>query len=272
MNLRLLSAKMGAFVKRDFIIASSYRLNFVLNAFYSLFIVTLLFFIGGMVDPGTRGLGEYGGSYFAFAVIGYGFYQYFNLSLSTFSSAVQREQLTGCLEAMVGTQTRPETSILLSSLYALLSSLLELAVILVAGFLVFGVEIRSVNIASTALAFVLSIGVFTAFGILSAAFIIVLKKGDPLSWLFTTLNFILGGAFFPIEQMPDWMRSIAYFVPATYSLRALRAGILNGQGIAELAVPLLVLAAIAAVMLPLSLLLFRRAVWKAKREGTLVLY
>ncbi len=272
MTVRLFLSKAWAFLKRDFKIASSYQLDFAFTALNSLFILTLLFFVGKMVAPSTAGLDDFGGSYFGFALIGYAFYQYFQQSLFSFSGAIQREQVTGCLESMVATQTRAETSILLSSLYGILWSLLHLALILTVGCLVFGLQLSHANLAVAAAGFVLSIVVFVSFGILSASFIVVLKKGDPISWLITTLNFVFGGAFFPHEQMPPWMQAVSRAVPARYSLDILRASLVGGKGFGELVGPLGVLAAIAAALLPLSLLVFRTSVQKAKRDGSLVLY
>lgn len=262
-------AKAGAFLKRDFRIALSYQLNFLLTSFNSLFMLAMLYFIGGMIDPGTNGLG---GDYFSFALVGYGFYQYFQLALTSFSGTIHQEQMSGCLEAIVSTRTSPELSIILSSLYGYVFSLIQLAVIFIAGGLVFGVDLSRADLPAAALAFLFSTAVFAAFGILSASFIVVLKKGDPLGWVIMTLNFVFGGAFFPLARMPDWMRSVAAFVPATYALGALRSAIIDGAGIATLARPLLILGAIALVLLPLSLRIFGIAVRKAKRDGSLVLY
>lgn len=272
MTKPLVLSKVRVFLKRDFRIATSYQLDFALTALNSLFIVTLLFFVSRMIDPAAAGLADAGGSYFGYALIGYAFYQYFQSALGGFSGAIRREQLTGCLESMVATQTRPEASILLSSLYGILSSLLHLALTLALGVLLFGVDLSRANLAGAAVGFILSVAVFTGFGVLSAAFVVVLKKGDPITWLITTLNFVFGGAFFPREQMPAWMQTVARAVPATYSLDALRASLVAGRGICDLAGPLAALAAIAALLLPLSLLVLRAAVRKAKRDGTLVLY
>ena len=264
--------KAWAFLKRDFRIASSYQLNFILTSVNSLFILTLLYFLGGMIDSDAMGLEQFGGNYFSFVLIGYGFYQYFHLALTSFSAAVQREQLTGCLESMLGTQTTPETSILLSSLYSLLSSLVHLVLIFVAGSLFFKVNLAQANPALILLTFLLTVLVFVSFGIFSASFVLVLKKGDPVTWLITTLNFILGGAFFPIEQMPGWMADISRFVPVTYALDALRQELINGAGLSDIWESLAILSGIGLLLFPLSLLLFNRAVRKARREGSLILY
>ncbi len=268
----LLSLKAWAFMKRDFRIATSYQLQFILTTFNSLFILAMLFFIGKMVNPQTPGLARFGGNYFAFVLIGYGFYQYFQLALTSFAGTIQSDQMSGCLEAVLGTQTKPEEAILFSSSYGMLVALVQLLVIFIFGSLAFKADLSNINVFSTLITFMLSVMVFTGFGILSAAFIVVNKKGDPLGWLIMTLNFVFGGAFFPIEQMPSWMQNIASFIPATYALDSLRMSIMNGTGIVALARPLGILSLWALCLLPLSFTLFRRSIRRAKKEGTMVLY
>lgn len=272
MKLPSILPKALAYLKRDLRIAMSYQLNFFMTCFNSLFILAMLYFIGRMVDPTAAGLASSGGSYFAFALVGYGFYQYFQLWLSFFSNTVQNEQMSGCLEAVIATRTKPEEFILLSSIYANVMALLQLLVILAAGALLFKVDLGRADLGAALLAFLLSSLVFASFGILSASFIVVLKKGDPFGWAVMTLNFVFGGAFFPLEQMPAWMRSLAGFVPATYSLDALRRSLLGGEGITALWCPLIILAFLAAFLFPLSLRIFRLAVRRARKEGSLVFY
>lgn len=264
--------KAAAFVKRDFRIAASYRLQFLFNSFNSVFILAMLFFIGKMVDPRASGLTRYGGDYFSFVLIGYGFYQYFQLALTSFAGTIQNEQMSGCLEAVLGTQAKPGEAILFSSFYGMLVALAQLILIFGVGALAFRADLSRMNLATAAASFVLSVLVFVGFGVLSASFIVVNKKGDPLGWLIMTLNFVFGGAFFPLEQMPSWMRGVASFIPATYALDSLRMSIMNGSGFRELARPLLILGSAAAVMLPLGFWTFGRAIKRAKREGTMVLY
>jgi ABC-2 type transport system permease protein len=264
--------KAGAFMKRDFRIATSYQLQFILTTFNSIFILAMLYFIGRMVNPDTPGLARFGGNYFAFVLIGYGFYQYFQLALTSFSGTIQSEQMSGCLEAVLGTQTRPEEAIIFSSFYGMLVAFAQLILIFIFGSLAFKADLSRINAAATLAAFALSVMVFTGFGIVSAAFIVVNKKGDPLGWLIMTLNFVFGGAFFPLEQMPSWMRDVAAFIPATYALDSLRMSIMNGSSIVDLARPLGMLALMAVLILPLSFVLFRRAIRRAKKEGTMVLY
>jgi ABC-2 type transport system permease protein len=114
--------------------------------------------------------------------------------------------------------------------------------------------------------------IFISFGLISASFIIVLKKGDPLGWLITSTNAIFGGAFFPVDVMPPWLEMVARFVPAKYSLDALRLTIIQGYSLPMISKQILILLAITVIMTPLSIKLFLLSVEKAKKDGTLVHY
>lgn len=263
--------KAWAFIRRDFQIETSYSINFLITAANSLFPLVLFFFVSQLVSsPGS--LEQYGGDYFAYSLIGLAFTRYFQLALGSFSDSIQRAQVTGCLEAMLGSQTPAQVSVLLSSLYSLIVSALQLALIFMVGVFVFGFDLSRMNLFSTGLVFMLSLLIFLSFGIVSAACIVVLKKGDPLGWLLTSSNAILGGAFFPVDIMPGWLERISNVIPAKYSLDALRMTILRGEPVAAVSGQVLVLCGIALVFVPLSIKLFLSSVEHAKRTGTLIQY
>jgi ABC-2 type transport system permease protein len=164
------------------------------------------------------------------------------------------------------------TVVLFSSLYGLISGAVQLCLILLAGAFLFGVDLAQMNIAATLLVFLLSITIFVAFGVLSAAAIVFLKKGDPITWILGGFGSILGGAYFPIDVMPAPMRKLSMVIPIRYSLDALRLTMLKGYSVAMVAGPVITLTVIAAVLLPLSLVLFAATIRKGRKEGTLMQY
>jgi ABC-2 type transport system permease protein len=83
---------------------------------------------------------------------------------------------------------------------------------------------------------------------------------------------MLGGAYFPIDVLPPWLRQVSFLIPITYSLDALRLTMLKGYSLEMVAHPLLVLALMAAILLPVSLVIFAAMVRKGRIEGTLMQY
>jgi ABC-2 type transport system permease protein len=265
--------KAAAFIKRDFSIASGYQAEFVMGLLQSVMLLVVLHFIGQLVPSSdSSALSKYGTGYFPFALVGVAFARYFDLTLRMFSDSIRTAQMTGCLEAMLSSQTGCVAIVLMSSLYSLISGALQLLLILLGGVFLFDVNLSSVNFAATLVVLLVSIAIFVAFGVLSAAAIVWLKKGDPITWLIGGFGTILGGAYFPIDVMPAWMQKLAFLVPVTYSLDALRLTMLKGASLAAAATPVLVLASMALLLLPVSVAVFSAAVRKGRREGTLTQY
>jgi ABC-2 type transport system permease protein len=262
-----------AFIQRDFRIESGYQASFVIGIFESMMLLVVLHFLGELVNPrGSASLGRYGNNYFPFAIVGVAFARYFDLTLRLFSESIRLAQVTGCLEAMLSSQTGCVTVVLMSSLYGLLAGGLQLLVLLAAGVVVFGVDFTRMNIPATLLILVVSMAIFVAFGVLSAAAIIWLKKGDPITWIIGGFASILGGAYFPIDVMPAWMQRISWLVPITYSLDALRQTMLQGRSIAAVSSPIVTLILIAVILLPASIAIFVATVRNGRKEGTLMVY
>jgi ABC-2 type transport system permease protein len=262
-----------AFIRRDFQIESSYKMNFFMTVVDSMMILIFFYFLNQLMARGESSyFARYGGNFLSFTVVGLAFARYFQLTLRMFSESIRTAQLSGCLEAMLSSQTGALTIVLMSSLYGLISGAAQPLLILVAAVLVMGVDLSHMNVLATLLVLAFSILTFMAFGVLSAATILWLKKGDPLAWVLGGMGTMLGGAYFPIEVLPQWLRQVSFLIPITYSLEALRMTMLRGYSLEMIARPLLVLALMAAILLPCSLAIFAAMVRRGRIEGTLMQY
>jgi ABC-2 type transport system permease protein len=265
--------KSGAFIRRDFRIESGYKTSFLMRIVESMMLLVFFYFLSGLITSHSSGaLDRYGSRYFPFVMIGLAFARYFDLTLRMFSESIRLAQVTGCLEAMLSSQTSCVTVVLLSSLYGLISGAVQLCVILATGVYLFGVDLSQMNIVATLLVVILSITIFAAFGVLSAAAIVWLKKGDPITWILGGFGSIVGGAYFPVDIMPAPLRKLSRLIPISYSLDALRLTMLKGYSLVMVAKPLVTLTVIAAVLLPASLALFAATIRKGRKEGTLMEY
>lgn len=272
-SVKALLYKPLAFVRRDFAIESGYQAAFIMGLAESIMLLVVFHFIGQLITPkSTSALNRYGSLYFPFALVGVAFARYFDLMLRMFSESIRTAQVTGCLEAMLCSQTGCVPIVLMSSLYSLVSGGVQLVMILLGGVLLFGVNLSQMNVIGTLVVLVVSVSIFMAFGVLSAAAIVWLKKGDPITWVLGGFGSILGGAYFPVSVMPHWLQRLSFLVPITYSLDALRLTMLRGAPLALVAKPLETLVVIAIVLLPASAATFASAVRKGRREGTLMQY
>jgi ABC-2 type transport system permease protein len=98
----------------------------------------------------------------------------------------------------------------------------------------------------------------------------VYKRGDPIGLLLGGVSTLLGGVFFPVSALPDWLQKVAWCLPITHGVNGIRAVLLLGASADQIVGSLLALGAFAALGLPLGLLCFHRAVRRARREGTLL--
>lgn len=262
-----------AFIRRDFIEETSYKFSFFLQ-FFSIFISVMVYYFiarlfGAAAVPYLK---PYGGDYFSFVLIGVAFTNYLEIALHSFSSSIRNAQMTGTLEAVLVTQTEIPTIIVSSALYSFIWTSFRVIVYLMIGIFLFKVNISQANFAGAAVILLLTITTFSSIGIISASFIMVLKKGDPVASIFSGLSWFLGGVYYPIAVLPSWLRRFSYIIPLTYSLEGMRFALLKGYSLKELSPNIMGLGLFSMIMLPFSILGFRLAVNKAKRDGSLTHY
>ena len=262
-----------AFVWRDFINQSSYKFSFFIQ-FFGIFISILTFFFLSRLlgDVGVSYLKPYGGNYFSFVLIGIALFSYIGVSIESISANIREGQMLGTLEALLVTQTEIPTIILSSSLYSFILASFKVAMYLLLGVFLFGIDISNANLIGAFVILILTIVSFSSFGILSASFVMVLKKGDPISWLFTSIFGVLGGLYYPISVLPNWLQKLSYLLPITYSLDGMRFALLKGYSLSALMPNIIALIVFSLVMLPLSIYVFGYAVKRAKIDGTLTQY
>ncbi len=262
-----------AFIKKDCSLALSYRLSFVLQFMGVFLALAAFYFLAQLIGGSMAGpLEAYGGDYFSFVLPGLALSTYMTLGLQTFSSVIREGQMMGTLEIMLLSPTRLSMILLSSAIWSYVFDTLKVIFILVFGSIVFGVSFANANVLATVLVLVLSVVSFAAIGVISAAFILVLKKGDPVAWAMGGVSTLLSGVFYPVTVLPHWLQPFSSLLPLTYALNAARHAILQGYSIYELRFDILALTGFSAVLLPLALLSFRFAVKKAKIEGSLVHY
>ena len=266
-------SKPVAFIYRDFINNASYKFAF-LTQFFGIFISILTFFFLSQLfgKAIVSHLEPYGGNYFSFVLIGIALFSYLEVSMRSLSNSIRQGQQLGTLEALLVTQTEIPTIILSSSVYSYILTSFRVIVYLLFGVVIFGMEIGNANLTAGLLVLFLTIVSFSSLGIISASFVMVLKRGDPISWIFSSLSGLLGGLLYPISVLPDWLQHLSYLLPITYSLEGMRLALLKGYSLGALMPNIVPLVVFSIVLLPISVLIFGYSVKRAKMDGTLGQY
>ena len=261
-----------AFLRRDLIDATSYKVAFGYQVASLASSILTVYFLSRMVAGGqVPSLSPYGGDYFSFAIIGTALADYLTTSLSGFSRGIRLAQTVGTLEAMLATPASPAAIVVGSALYRFLWSLLRIAVYLFSAVLL-GATFGDVNLLAAVLTLALAVVAFASVGMLGASLILVLKAWEPVTSLFAGLSVLLGGVLYPVSSLPEAAQWLAAVLPITHALEAMRGALLMGRSIAELWLPLTVLAGFTAAVLPVAAWSFQRALRHMRVQGSVSHY
>lgn len=263
-------AKLQALLSHNFWLAWSYKLNFFTRYLAAVIAVLLYYFLDRLLQLSGQAAFD-GGTYFTFVLIGGAFLRYLELGSHAFSANLRDEMLMGTIEPLLVTATPITLSVLGPSSWMLIQGTLIVIGQLLIGVLV-GADFSQANWSSALVVLLISLTSLVSYGIISAAFTIVFKRTDPMSWFVNSIAYVFSGVFFPIELFPPWLRIISYLLPFTYALRALRGALMEGASLAELATDIIILLGFAAVFLPLSFWALRFAIRRMKETGELVHY
>lgn len=266
-------AKVPAFLRRDLLVAWSYRMAFFSDWAGLAFQVGLFYLIGLMVDP--EKLPEFGGArvtYMEFVAVGIALGAFLSLALVRVAFGIRQEQTTGTLEALMSTPTSTATIQLGTVMYDLVYVPLRTAIFLAAIVFAFGLDFRLDGVLPALLVLLAFIPFVWGLGVATAATTLTFRRGSGLLGIGAMLMTLGSGAFFPLELLPAWATSIAELNPMTVALDAMRDALLAGVTWREVAVDLAILVPTSAVSLSLGLLAFRLALRRERRRGTLGLY
>jgi ABC-2 type transport system permease protein len=173
------------------------------------------------------------------------------------SLGVVRERQEGTLEQLAVMPLRPRDVIVGKIAPYFLVGIIDMVVITAAGLLLFHIPFRGswLVFATGSLLFLLAVlGIGVLISTLSQT------QGEAIQLAIMTMlpQIMLSGMIFPLTSMPWGVRWISYLLPLTYFIPIVRGVFLKGTGIGALAVPFLALALLAAVVLGLAILRFRR--------------
>lgn len=259
-----------AFVRRDALEQRSYASGMLVELASMIVGIAIFFFIGAYVDAAIEP-GRMAHGYFSFAVVGMALSTFLSLGLTGVATQIRQAQLSGTLELVFSAPIAPWEVALWGALWRFLYEALKVA-LFVGVAAAFGLPLGQANWLSAVVVLLLAVVAITPLGFLGAAFVLLWKRGDPISRFLGIASALFGGVYYPIEVLPAWLQPACLALPLTHAVMAFRAAVLEGASLAELTGPLGALAAFGAVLAPIGLWTFSRAVTQAQRRGTLATY
>jgi len=260
--------KSGAAFIRDAKLAVSYDLAFWTGWLAIVVQVIGFYFISKLIAASPKyGYGGHAASYFDFVIVNLAFVRFQATAVQCFQSAIRNDQLAGTLEVIMATPTSLPVIILSRGLWAFTFTLTQVAVFLLLA-VMFGVNLSHVNLLTAVVFTLLTVLCMSPLGVMSAASIMTFKQAGGTSFFMGGVTQLLGGVLFPISLLPLPLQYLSWALPITHALNGIR-GAVHGATLAQLAPEAIWLCVASAILLPISLWSFSRAVERAKIDGTL---
>jgi ABC-2 type transport system permease protein len=255
--------------RRDWSVQRSYRLDLFLHLEGVIVRVATTLFLARLV-PHDR-LPPHSGGYFEFALVGLVAVFLTGVGLHTFTANIDGAQREGTLELLLASPTRVGTLLLGGLIVPLAISTVEVIGCFVLASL-FGAQLDWSGTLLAVPIFLLLVASLAGMGIMSAAAILVTKRGALSATLITQASALFGGAIFPVSLLPWWGRAVAHLLPPYYALNGLRAAYLGGASVQDVLPNVAALAIFTVVLIPVGFWCFSRALHVVRVTGTLGTY
>lgn len=266
-------AKLPAFMRRDFLVAWSYRLAFVTDWLGLIVQVVIFNFVGKVVNPAA--IPTFEGrevTYLEFVAVGIAISSFMAVALGRVYNVIRQEQLQGTLESLFLTPTSSTTvqlgSVVYDLAYVPVRTLLFFAMVT----LLFPAQFEWSGLLPTTAILLVFIPFVWGVGVMAAAWTLTFRRGTAIIGIFTTLMTLGAGTYFPTEVFPSWVQTLVQYLPLTVALRGARDTLLGGAGWAEVVLTIAYLVPFAVASMLGGLWAFRAALLRERRSGTLGSY
>jgi ABC-2 type transport system permease protein len=256
-----------AVLKRDFLVASSYRGRFLTGLVGGFANIAIFYYISRLVRLEDSFSPD---EYFAFVTIGVLIYTVVSATLTTPHMQLRQELVAGTFERFLLAPGGTIASIVSLLLFPVAYALLTASAMLVFAAVVFGVDLQWSTIPVGVPLALLAIVAFAPFGILLQASVVIGKKAPPGANYLILVISLIAGLYFPVALLPDWVQWTSEVQPFTPAVDLLRWSLV-GQPLAESAwLEVAKLAGFAAVMVPAAIVVMVAMLGQSRRRGTIL--
>ena len=267
-RMRLWWDAMAGIVRRDAVLFMTYRTQLLSQLLGPLFTVTLFYYISRLVTLHTIHSRD---GYFGFVIVGVTIVQILTLSLGIMPVTMRQELVSGTIERFLVSAHGPVNGIVGTMLFPAISAMLTGVVTLVVAAVVFGLPLAGTAALAIPVS-LLGMVAFMPFAFFLVSLVMAFKQAASATQFIIAGLAIVGGLYFPIKVLPEWIRwasEVQPFTPATDLLRHLLVDYPLRQ---SATVDLLKLAGFVVVLLPAGFALLRAAIRYGQRTGTVAEY
>ncbi len=265
--------------KKELRILRRYPLNFVGGVFWSALLPAIYVLMGraysGNGDARSiSAFAERSGTVevAGYVFIGFAMYMWLSSVLWGPGTALRREQIQGSLEATFLSPVSRLVPLFGPGVSALIPMLFSFAVTLVSLWLMFGF-VPPLGAALPVLVIVaVALPAMYAIGTLFAAGVLRYGEMGPVVQIVRGTLVLACGITFPVAMLPAWAQAGAAALPPTYIVSDIRAAMLRGAAVPDIAGDLVMVLALTAVIALGAIVAFRVLEASARRSGMLGRY
>ncbi len=186
------------------------------------------------------------------------------------AESVQWERWEGTIEYSFMAPMRRFTYLGGVCLFAAAYGAIRTVIVMCAVVGIFDLDLGSANLLAGLIVLLLSSLSFIGVGLMAATLPLMSpEKGSQAAHILEAAILLVSGVYYDVSVLPVWMQRLSKISPATYTLRAARAALLDGASLFDIRSDLLVLLATGAILIPLGLLVFNQGELYAMRTGKL---
>lgn len=249
-----------AFVERNFNLVKRYLGWEIVFMVYNIVNALTIGFIG--VTQGKETV--------LYLVVGAMLWGFLSILFHEVSESVSWERWEGTIEYTFMAPVHRFTHLGGMCLYAIIYGIIRTVILLSAVALFFNLNLQNANFLTALVILVVSSLSFIGLGLIAAVLPLMSpEKGSQATHIFQAVLLLISGVYYETSILPAWIRPLSVISPATYTLRAMRAALLEGSPLWQMKSTLLLLLATGLMLIPLGLLIFHQAEIYAKKRGRL---
>ncbi|WP_116112337.1 ABC transporter permease [Austwickia chelonae] len=260
----------SAYLKRIYLEQVSYKTALALTLITAAISLLQFVFMGNFIKEGNSfpGISAYGGDILSYFVTGSIFTGFVGICVSSFSSYLSLEQRGGTLESVFASPMPLIKTMLFSAAAGLIGTISGSALMIFIFGFIFKISFNINILGLLIILFSLTLTLF-GFGLAGCGVLLVTKKGDPITWVFTTATALLSGVMFPVSILPQWMQYISHLIPTTVALDGIRLAMLSSASPDRLISIIFQLFLWSFISVPAGIFVFRRGLALSRKHGSL---
>lgn len=212
------------------------------------------------------------GDYVSFTIVGMIVSSFAFSTLWGMGYALRGEQWSGTLESTFLAPCSRFSILLGKAFSSMLTTLLWVSLQITLVSLVFGLNVRVLNLPLALLFFLIALPSFIGIGFSLAGIVLDFKEHNAFVSFLSSLLILLLPISYPLSILPPVLRYFSYLLPPTYAIEGMRSLLVMDKGLGELTGLLIPLLLFDVFWILTGIMVFAREERKVLKKGTLGYY